>query len=96
MMAAGVLERAGQADSAEAVMRRARAAAPDDAEMDFHEATARVLQGSMTRPRVCSADSSGLAPSSDPTSGCTRYSAPCGMILDSAPCLMRPGCRANP
>jgi serine/threonine-protein kinase len=45
MMAAGVLERAGLADSAEAVMRRARAAASDDPEMDFHEATARVLQG---------------------------------------------------
>jgi tetratricopeptide (TPR) repeat protein len=45
MMAAGVLERAGLADSAEAVIRRARAAAPDDPEMDFHEATARVLHG---------------------------------------------------
>jgi tetratricopeptide (TPR) repeat protein len=45
MMAAGVLERAGLADSAEAVMQRARAAAPDDPDMDFHEATARVLRG---------------------------------------------------
>jgi hypothetical protein len=39
------LERAGLADSAEAVMQRARAAAPDDPDMDFHEATARVLRG---------------------------------------------------
>jgi len=45
MMAAGVLERAGLVDSAEAVIRRARASAPDDPEMDFHEAAARVLHG---------------------------------------------------
>ena len=49
MMAAGVLERAGLGDSAEGVIRRARAAAPADPEMDFHEATARVLQGDRDR-----------------------------------------------
>ena len=40
-----VLGRAGLADSAEAVIRRARAAAPDDPEMDFYEAEARMLLG---------------------------------------------------
>jgi serine/threonine-protein kinase len=42
---AGVLGRAGLADSAEAVIGRARAAAPDDPEMDFYEAEARMLLG---------------------------------------------------
>jgi TolB-like protein len=42
---AGVLGRAGLADSAEAVIRRARAASPDDSEMDFFEAGARMLMG---------------------------------------------------
>jgi TolB-like protein len=45
MRVAGVLGRAGLVDSAEAVMRRARAAAPSDPEMDFHEAEARMLLG---------------------------------------------------
>ncbi len=45
MMVAGVLARAGLRDSAEAVIRSARAAAPDDPEMDFHEAEARLLLG---------------------------------------------------
>ncbi len=42
---AGVLGRAGLADSADAVIRRARAAAPGDPEMDFYEAEARMLLG---------------------------------------------------
>jgi tetratricopeptide (TPR) repeat protein len=42
---AGVLGRAGLRDSAEAVIRRARAAAPEDLEMDFYEAEARMLLG---------------------------------------------------
>jgi TolB-like protein len=42
---APLLGRAGLRDSAEAVIRRARAAAPEDPEMDFHEAEARVLLG---------------------------------------------------
>ncbi len=42
---AGVLGRAGLVDSADAVIRRARAAAPHDAEMDFDEAEARMLLG---------------------------------------------------
>jgi serine/threonine-protein kinase len=42
---APVLGRAGLRDSAEAVIRRARAAAPDDPEMDFYEAEARMLLG---------------------------------------------------
>jgi len=49
LMAAGVLERAGLGDSAEGVIRRARAAAPADPEMDFHEAAARVLGGDRDR-----------------------------------------------
>ena len=40
-----LLGRAGLRDSAEAVIRRARAAAPEDAEMDFYEAEARMLLG---------------------------------------------------
>jgi tetratricopeptide (TPR) repeat protein len=43
MRVAGILGRAGLDDSAEAVIRRARAAAPGDPEMDFHEAEARML-----------------------------------------------------
>jgi TolB-like protein len=43
MAAAGVLARAGLAESAGAVIRRARSAAPDDPELDYHEATARML-----------------------------------------------------
>ena len=42
---AGVLGRAGLVDSANAVIRRARAAAPRDPEMDFDEAEARMLLG---------------------------------------------------
>ena len=42
---AGVLGRAGLIDSADAVIRRARAAAPGDPEMDFYEAEARMLLG---------------------------------------------------
>jgi serine/threonine-protein kinase len=42
---APVLGRAGLRDSADAVIRRARAAAPDDPEMDFYEAEARMLLG---------------------------------------------------
>ncbi len=42
---AGVIGRAGLRDSAEAVIRRARALAPDDREMDFYEAEARLLLG---------------------------------------------------
>jgi eukaryotic-like serine/threonine-protein kinase len=45
MRVAGILGHAGLADSAEAVIRRARAAAPNDPEMDFHEAGARMLLG---------------------------------------------------
>jgi eukaryotic-like serine/threonine-protein kinase len=45
MRVAGIVGRAGLADSAEAVIRRARAAAPNDPEMDFHEAGARILLG---------------------------------------------------
>jgi TolB-like protein/tetratricopeptide (TPR) repeat protein len=45
MRVAGVIGRAGLVDSAESVIRRARAAAPDDREMDFNEAWARVLLG---------------------------------------------------
>jgi hypothetical protein len=45
MRVAGIVGRAGLADSAEAVIRRARAAAPNDPEMDFHEAGARMLLG---------------------------------------------------
>jgi TolB-like protein len=42
---AGVLGRAGLRDSAEAVIRRARAAEPKDRELDFYEAEARMLLG---------------------------------------------------
>ncbi|HEX6106556.1 MAG TPA: hypothetical protein VFZ26_13305, partial [Gemmatimonadales bacterium] len=45
MRVAPVLGRAGLRDSAEAVIRRARAAAPEDPEMDFYEAEARILLG---------------------------------------------------
>ena len=45
MRVAGILGRAGLAESAEAVIGRARAAAPNDPEMDFHEAGARMLLG---------------------------------------------------
>jgi tetratricopeptide (TPR) repeat protein len=45
MKVAGVLGRAGLTDSAESVIRRARAAAPHDAEMDFYEAEVRMLLG---------------------------------------------------
>ena len=45
MRVAPVLGRAGLRDSAEAVIRRARAAAPTDPEMDFLEAEARMLLG---------------------------------------------------
>jgi tetratricopeptide (TPR) repeat protein len=45
LVVAGVLGRAGLRDSAEAVIRRARAAAPDDSELDFYEAEARMLLG---------------------------------------------------
>jgi tetratricopeptide (TPR) repeat protein len=45
IMVAGVLRRAGLRDSAEAVIRRARAAAPDDSELDFYEAEARMALG---------------------------------------------------
>lgn len=45
MMVAGVLGRAGLADSAESVIRRARAAAPNDTELDFYEAEVRMLLG---------------------------------------------------
>jgi TolB-like protein len=42
---AGVIGRAGLRDSAEAVIRRARALAPTDREMDFYEAEARLMLG---------------------------------------------------
>jgi serine/threonine-protein kinase len=42
---AGIIGRAGLRDSAEAVIRRARAAAPEDREMDFQEAVARMAMG---------------------------------------------------
>jgi serine/threonine-protein kinase len=42
---AGVIGRAGLRDSAEAVIKRARTLAPNDREMDFYEAEARVLLG---------------------------------------------------
>ena len=45
MMVAAVLGRAGLTDSAESVIRRARAAAPNDAELDFYEAEVRMLLG---------------------------------------------------
>jgi tetratricopeptide (TPR) repeat protein len=45
VVVAGVLGRAGLRDSAESVIRRARAAAPNDPELDFYEAEARVLLG---------------------------------------------------
>jgi TolB-like protein/tetratricopeptide (TPR) repeat protein len=45
MRVAGILGQAGMADSAEAVIRRARAVASNDPEMDFHEAGARMLLG---------------------------------------------------
>jgi TolB-like protein len=45
LVVAGVLGRAGLRDSAEAVIRRARAAAPNDSELDFYEAEARMLLG---------------------------------------------------
>jgi tetratricopeptide (TPR) repeat protein len=45
MEVAAILGRAGLMDSAEAVIRRARAAAPDDREMDFKEAEARMAMG---------------------------------------------------
>jgi tetratricopeptide (TPR) repeat protein len=45
MKVAGVLARAGLRDSAEAVIRSARAAAPADPEMDYYEAESRMLLG---------------------------------------------------
>jgi len=45
LVVAGVLGRAGLRDSAEAVIRRARAAAPDDSELDFYEAETRMVLG---------------------------------------------------
>jgi len=45
MEVAGVIGKAGLRDSAEAVIGRARAAAPDDREMDFKEAEARMAMG---------------------------------------------------
>jgi eukaryotic-like serine/threonine-protein kinase len=42
---AGIIGQAGLRDSAEAVIRRARTAAPDDREMDFQEAVARMAMG---------------------------------------------------
>jgi tetratricopeptide (TPR) repeat protein len=44
-MAAAVVGRAGLADSAEAVIRRARRVAPEDSELDFYEAETRMLLG---------------------------------------------------
>jgi TolB-like protein len=45
IIVAGVLGRAGLPDSAEAVIRRARAAAPEDPELDFYEAEVRMVLG---------------------------------------------------
>jgi len=45
LVVAGVLARAGRADSARAVIARSRAAAPRDPEMDYNEAVARTLLG---------------------------------------------------
>ena len=45
IIVAGVLGRAGLPDSAEAVIRRARSAGPEDPELDFYEAEARMLRG---------------------------------------------------
>ena len=45
IIVAGVLGRAGLPDSADAVIRRARSAAPGDPELDFYEAEARMLLG---------------------------------------------------
>jgi serine/threonine-protein kinase len=45
IMAAAVVGRAGLADSAEAVIRRARRVAPEDSELDFYEAETRMLLG---------------------------------------------------
>ena len=45
IIVAGVLGRAGLPDSADAVIRRARAAAPEDPELDFYEAEARMVLG---------------------------------------------------
>jgi serine/threonine-protein kinase len=45
VLVAAVLGRAGMVDSADAVIRRARAAAPSDPELDFYEAGARMLMG---------------------------------------------------
>jgi serine/threonine-protein kinase len=45
IIVARVLGRAGLPDSADAVIRRARAAAPEDPELDFYEAEARMVLG---------------------------------------------------
>ena len=45
VLVAGVLGRAGLVDSAASVIRRARATVPEDREMDFYEAGARMLMG---------------------------------------------------
>jgi eukaryotic-like serine/threonine-protein kinase len=45
IMAAAVIGRAGLVDSAEAVIRRARAEASEDSELDFYEAETRMLLG---------------------------------------------------
>ncbi len=45
MMAAAALARAGLSDSAERVLRRARAAAPDDPQLFYYEAVARLRLG---------------------------------------------------
>ncbi|HEU5305494.1 MAG TPA: protein kinase [Gemmatimonadales bacterium] len=45
LVVASLLARAGLRDSAEAVIKRARAAAPGDSELDFYEAEARMLLG---------------------------------------------------
>ena len=45
IIVAGVLGRAGLPDSADAVIRRARASAPNDPELDFYEAETRMLLG---------------------------------------------------
>jgi TolB-like protein len=45
IIVAGVLGRAGLPDSADAVIRRARTVAPEDPELDFYEAEARMALG---------------------------------------------------
>ena len=77
---AGVIGRAGLRDSAEAVIKRARALAPNDREMDFYEARPACSSAIARLRSSCSRAIWRQTPNSESTPGFTLCFGPCGRI----------------